>query len=218
MKIKVKITTKENMEYYGCAKDTIKEIELEEYIACVVASEMGNAPLEALKAQAVASRSYACAQGVLNGKVISDNAAKAQAFRAKRTNYEDANYATKSTEGLILTYNDKPAATYFCHSNGGHCKSSEEVWGGKREYLVSRADLWTTEKQNGHCVGMSQVGAIAAAKEGVGFRDILKFYYPYTTLEKIKLKQDEDDDYNRRVIEEIKVRVELALKDIKGML
>ena len=218
MNIKVKITTSENMKFYSCPKDTIKEVDLEEYVTCVVAGEMGKAPIEALKAQAVASRSYACAQGVLNGKVISDSASKAQAFRAPRATYTDARFATKETEGLILTYNGKPAATYFCHSNGGHCKSSEEVWGGKREYLVSRADLWTTEKQNGHCVGMSQVGAITAAKAGVGFRDILNFYYPFTTLEKIKMKQDDEDDYKRRVLEEIKVRVELALKDIGEML
>jgi len=50
MKIKIKITTNENMKYYGCEKNTIKEIELEDYVRCVVASEMGNAPKEALKA------------------------------------------------------------------------------------------------------------------------------------------------------------------------
>lgn len=50
MKIKVKITTTENMKYYNCAKGTIKEIELEDYVSCVVAGEMGNAPEEALKA------------------------------------------------------------------------------------------------------------------------------------------------------------------------
>ena len=47
MKIKVKITTSSNMKYFNCAKDTIKEIELEDYIKCVVASEIGNASLEA---------------------------------------------------------------------------------------------------------------------------------------------------------------------------
>ena len=77
MNIKVKITTNENMKYYNCPKDTIKEIDLEDYVAIVVASEMGNAPDEALKAQAVASRSFACARGVLDGKVISDSASKA---------------------------------------------------------------------------------------------------------------------------------------------
>jgi len=59
MKIKVKITTESNMKYYGCKKDTIKEIELEDYVACVTASEIGNVALEACKAQAVASRTFA---------------------------------------------------------------------------------------------------------------------------------------------------------------
>jgi len=61
-------------------------------------------------------------------------------------------------------YGGKYASTYFCHSNGGRTYSSEEVWGGVRNYLVSRKDPWTIEKKNGHGVGMSQVGAINAAK------------------------------------------------------
>ena len=77
MKIHVKITTASNMKYYNCASDTIKEIELEDYVACVVASEIGNASLEACKAQAIASRTFAVMRGVLDGKVISDSSAKA---------------------------------------------------------------------------------------------------------------------------------------------
>jgi len=77
MKIKVKISTNGNMKYYNCAKDTIKEIELEDYIKCVVASEVGNTAIEACKAQAIASRSFAVSRGVLEGKVISDDASKA---------------------------------------------------------------------------------------------------------------------------------------------
>lgn len=213
MKIRVRITTNENMKYYGCEKDTVQEIELEDYITCVVASEMGNAPDEALKAQAIASRSYACAQGVLEGKVISDSASKAQAFRAPRIVYKNCEAAAKATAGQVLMYGGKYASTYFCHSNGGRTYSSEEVWGGVRNYLVSRKDPWTTEKKNGHGVGMSQVGAIAAAKQGVGFREILSFYYPKTTLSKIEMKQ-EDEDYVMQVLGDIKTRVKLALKEI----
>ena len=216
MKIKVKITTTENMKYYNCAKGTIKEIELEDYVSCVVAGEMGNAPEEALKAQAIASRSYACAQGVLNGKVISDSASKAQAYRAPRITYKNCVAATKATEGQVLTYGGKYASTYFSHSNGGRTYSSEEVWGGKRNYLIARKDDWTTTKKNGHGVGMSQVGAIAAAKQGVGFREILSFYYPYTTLKEIEIKQD-DIDY-KKVIEEAEQQIKAAIKEIEGML
>lgn len=214
MNIKVKITTNENIKFYGCEKNTIKEIELEDYVAIVVASEMGNAPAEALKAQAIASRSYACAQGVLDGKVISDSANKAQAFRAPRYTYKNAQAATKATAGQVLKYGGRYASTYFCHSNGGRTYSSEEVWGGKRNYLISRKDIWTLEPKNGHGVGMSQVGAILAAKLGIGFRDILSFYYPKTTLEQIEMKQDDYLD----VVKEAEKAVKEALKEIGEML
>jgi peptidoglycan hydrolase-like amidase len=48
--MKVKITTQTNMEYYKCAKNTIVDVDLEDYVTCVVASEVGNVPLEACKA------------------------------------------------------------------------------------------------------------------------------------------------------------------------
>ena len=214
MKIKVKITTNENIKFYGCEKNTIKEIELEDYVAIVVASEMGNAPAEALKAQAIASRSYACAQGVLEGKIISDNASKAQAFRAPRYTYKNAQAAAKATVGQVLKYGGRYASTYFCQSNGGRTYSSKEVWGGKRNYLIARKDIWTTEKKNGHGVGMSQIGAITAAKQGIGFRDILSFYYPKTTLEQIEMKQDDYLD----VVKEAEKAVKQALKEIGEML
>lgn len=210
MNIKVKITTNENMKFYDCPKNTIKEVEFEAYVGTVVASEMGNAPMEALKAQAIASRTYACAQGVLDGKVISDNASKAQAFRAPRCIYKNAQQAAELTEGNVLKYGGRYASTYFCQSNGGRTYSSEEVWGGKRNYLVARKDPWTTEKKNGHGVGMSQVGAITAAKQGVGYREILSFYYPKTTLEKIEPSQDTYID----VIKQAEKAVRNALKEI----
>lgn len=217
MKIKIKITTAENMQYYNCEKDTIKEIELEDYIRCVVASEIGNASLEACKAQAVASRTFAISRGVLDGKPISDDAGKDQAFRAARNNYKNCNEAVKETEGEVLTYGGQYINAYFSHSNGGRTYSSEEVWGGKRNYLVAKEDKWnlaTGEKKNGHGVGMSQVGAKYAAEHGVEYWEILMFYYPYTTLTHYKIKSNEEKEYDRKIVEEIKVRLELALKEI----
>jgi peptidoglycan hydrolase-like amidase len=54
----------------------------------------------------------------------------------------------------------------FSSSNGGHIKSSKEVWGGERAWLVSKDDPYTTTARNGHCVGMSQVGAKKMANMG----------------------------------------------------
>ena len=220
MKIKVKIITAGNMQYYNCAKDTIKEIELEDYIKCVVASEIGNVSLEACKAQAVASRTFAVSRGVLEGKVISDNSSKAQAFRANRTNYKNCNKAVEATTGEVLTYGGKYCNTYFCDSNGGRTYSCEEVWGSKRNYLVARKDVWTTavgKKKSGHGIGLSQVGAKYAAENGVGYREILSFYYPYTTLKKLEMKEESEDDY-LQIVKAAEKAVSVAIKEIEGMM
>lgn len=216
MKINVKITTANNMKYYNCVKDTIKEIELEDYIKCVVASEIGNASIEACKAQAVASRTFAVQRGVLEGKVISDDASKAQAFRADRTNYKNCNAAVEATKDEVLTYGGKYIGAYYCHSNGGRTYSCEEVWGSKRNYLIARKDEWTAAtgtKKNGHGIGLSQVGAKYAGEHGVSYREILSFYYPYTTLKKL----ESEDDYTY-IIKEAEKAVSDAMKKIKGML
>lgn len=222
MKIKVKVTTPSNMNYFKCAKGKIVEVEFEDYVRCVVASEIGNANLEACKAQAVACRTFAASRGVLEGKAISDDAGKAQAYIAARDYYELCNQATKETEGEILMYGGKYCTTYFSHSNGGRTYSCEEVWGQKRNYLIARKDEWTQKsgvKRNGHGIGLSQAGAKYAGAHGIGYREILSFYYPYTTLKKIQTTEpvDKDEEYNRKVLEEVKVRVELALKELGEM-
>ena len=220
MKIKVKITTSGNMKYYNCAKGTIIEIELEDYIRCVVASEIGNASLEACKAQAVASRTFAVMRGVLEGKIISDDASKAQAFRADRTTYRNCNTAVDATQGEVLTYGGKYIGAYFSHSNGGRTYSCEEVWGSKRNYLIARKDEWTLAsgmKKNGHGIGLSQAGAKYAGANGVGYREILSFYYPYTTLKQIEMKQENEEEY-MTIIKEAEKVVSEAMKEIGEML
>ena len=213
MKIKVKITTTENMKYFNCAKDTIKEIELEQYVAAVTASEIGNAPLEACKAQAIAARTFAASRGVLDGKAISDSAAKAQAYRAPRNNYANCNAAAEQTAGMILEYNNSPAAVVYTASNGGRTYSAKEVWGGERPYLIARSDPWDDKGKSGHGVGLSQNGAKNAANKGVGFKEILAFYYPGTTLKEIKMKQE--DKIKTDVLVQLKKVVQEAIKKLE---
>ena len=202
--MKVKITTKENMEYYSCEKGTIVDVDLEDYVTCVVASEVGNVKLEACKAQAVAARTFAIARGALKGKVISDSASAAQAYRANRINYIMAQMAVEQTMGQILTYNGRPISAVYSHSNGGRTRSSKEVWGTEHPYLPAQPDPWDKETKNGHGVGMSQVGAINAAKWGKNYRDILAFYYPGT---KISLSRPAIFDRIRSIINKIMAKL-----------
>lgn len=162
-------------------------MEFEEYIFGVVASEIGNAPLEACKAQAVAARTTALPY-VNNDKVIPD--VGVQAFRLDRINeikYPTAKEAAQQTMGEALYYNGSLLSPCsFSSSNGGKTTSSESRWGGYRAYLIEQNDPYdyavTQGKKTGHGVGMSQLGAKEMARQGLSYLDILSFYYPNTEI------------------------------------
>ena len=210
MDISVRITRDENAEYFGVEVGDVVQVPFEQYVAGVVASEVGNSALEVCKAQAVASRTFAVSKGVLGGKTISDASSTDQAYRASRVNsglYQNAENGTKQTAGQILTYNGKPINAVYSASNGGRTVSSQERWGGVRPYLIAKDDPWDdSAKRTGHGVGMSQRGAKAMAAAGKDYREILAFYYPGTALTAIEEKGDDQKMVTaKQFIEQVKI-------------
>jgi len=188
MIINIKITRAENARFFNVKINEIVQVELEDYIATVVASEIGNSNLEACKAQAVAARTYAVARGVLQGKVISDSSSAAQAYRAERlsSKYDNAILGAQLTKGQVLYYKDKIISAVYSDSNGGTTVSAEAQWGNTYPYLIAQPDPWTAatgKEKHGHGVGMSQVGAIWAGAHGIDYKEILNFYYPNTKIQ-----------------------------------
>ncbi len=180
MKITVHCINEQNMAYYPCAKNTMRTMDFErDYLPGCVAAEMGDCQeVEALKAQAVAARSFAY-QYILKGAAIYDTG-KAQAFLASRavsTHYTAHRKAAEETAGIIVTLNGKPCNTHYSASNGGYVRKSSNKWepGG---YV----DPWDNGKLSGHGSGMSQTGAENMAKAGKTYQEILQFYYPGTVL------------------------------------
>lgn len=113
MIIRVKVSRSENLSYFGCVAGDIVNIEIEEYVAGVVASEIGNSHIEACKAQAIAARTFAM-NYVGDDKYITDQSSTHQAFRASRwdaSQYPNANEAAALTAGMVLTYDGKPLKT-----------------------------------------------------------------------------------------------------------
>ena len=112
---------------------------------------MGEMPasyeLEALKAQAVAARTYTLHR-LAGGGTLSDDPSVCQAFipmdRAQDklgTDWETLlgklHQAVDETDGQVLTYNGQLiSATYFSGS-GGKTESAQAVWGSDIPYLVS---------------------------------------------------------------------------------
>lgn len=185
--IKMRITKPENISYLNKPFGTIVEMPIEEYLMSVVPAEVGNAHVEACKAQAIAARSIVY-YWTKSGAVIDDTSAF-QSFRATRgtdSNYANAHAGVKETKGQVLMYDGKIAQTYYADSNGGKMVASGEHWSQSIPYLVTKDDPWTLASGkpfNGHPVGMSQQGAIWAANHGIKYDEILAFYYPGTEIQ-----------------------------------
>lgn len=200
MNIKVRLSLKGNLQHFGRAKGDVVEIPFENYLKGVVAAEISNAHPEACKAQAVAARTYAF-NNARDGNAISDSASSAQAFIAarmtNRQDYPNPIQAVEATAGLVLAYQGKPIGrnALYSSANNGTTKNKRYKWpnGGDAPYLIMTPDPWTAQElqrrqaagervRYGHGVGMSQYGAMYAAREGVGYKEILAFYYPGTQL------------------------------------
>lgn len=184
MNIHVRITREENAKYFNTYVGDIVAVDFEQYVAAVVASEIGNSSLTACEAQAVASRTFAYRY---IDSSISDSSSSAQAYRAARYDkkkYPNAIAATSLTQGEILCYKGNPISAVFSASNGGRTVSSKQRWGTNFPYLIEKEDPWDSGNKTGHGVGMSQRGIKVAAAWNVNYKDILAFYYPNTQLRK----------------------------------
>lgn len=196
MNIKVKLSLAGNLKHFGKSAGDIVTVPFEDYIKAVVASEVGNAPLEACRAQAVAARTFAY-PSARDGKVITDTGAHDQAFIAARiTNsktYPNAHQGTEDTAGLVLTYQGKHIgkSAHYSSANNGTTKNRKHKWpnGTDVPYLVLRPDYWTYQELElrraagqtirfGHGVGLSQYGIMYAARQGIAYPEMLAFYYP----------------------------------------
>lgn len=108
---------------------------LEEYVAGVIANEIGgNAPLEALKAQAVAARTHAVSL-LLGNRHTSDgydlcNTTHCQVYKGKYRQNENVRAAVIATQNEILTINGRIADATYHSCCGGKTDSSQAIWNG----------------------------------------------------------------------------------------
>ena len=128
-------------------------ISMEDYLCGVIAYEMSDSwPVEALKAQAVAARTYAMRSkwnaGSRDYDVVDTTAD--QVFRGSNPEYRNVSEAVRATAGVVGTYNGGFATCYYTASNGGETALPSDVWGdgGDYGYLSRRADPYDLENSN----------------------------------------------------------------------
>jgi stage II sporulation protein D len=111
----------------------VNVVDLEAYLLGVVAREIGRRPLdelEAVKAQAVAARTYAI--GNLGGRESLGfdffGSDRDQVYGGLEAEDPVATRAVQETRGEIVTYDGVPILAYYSSTCGGHTAAIEEAW------------------------------------------------------------------------------------------
>lgn len=135
----------------GGSLTVVNMVKLGDYVKGVVPSEMGaNWPIEALKAQAVAARSYALS---LNNRHSGSHfdicpTTHCQAYGGVNNANSNSDSAVDLTANEVCTYNGEYASCYYYSSNGGASESSSVVWNSNQAnypYLIGVTDPYEAE-------------------------------------------------------------------------
>ena len=159
--------------------NTITEENLEDYIVGVVSAEMPSVfNMEALKAQAVAARTFAMYKKATRNLDydliigVKDQAYKNNEMLLKNwgadffPNYLKIREAVKETKGQVLTYQNNIINAFYFSMSNGYTENSELVFQEKLPYLSSVTSLWdnenlqnfaytTTFSKNDFCVSLN---------------------------------------------------------------
>lgn len=148
---------------FRTSTEQIEEVDLEDYVIGVVASEMhADFSLEALKAQALTARTY-IVRHLLNpidmnlpdGAMVTDTVMHqvyqnddelrkkwGKDYDWKRERIAEA---VLSTRGQIITYNGEPITATFFSTSNGYTENSEDYWQNEIPYLRSVESPWDAE-------------------------------------------------------------------------
>lgn len=127
----------------------INILTMEQYLYGVVPRELEpSAPAEALKAQAVAARTYAVTSTGKHKDLQFDicNTTHCQVYEGMDAEYPATNQAVDGTAGKIVTYDGKPASVFYFSSSGGWTEDVANVWGSSIPYLKSVEDKYESGK------------------------------------------------------------------------
>lgn len=121
----------------------VNEVNLEEYLYSVVPSEMyATMPMEALKVQAMAARTYTLrnmGRYRSRGFDVLGSVASSE-YRGVDREHPNSTAAVDATRGLVLLYGNQLVDAVYSAEHGGHSAAAEEVWGGAHAYLPGRFD------------------------------------------------------------------------------
>jgi SpoIID/LytB domain protein len=189
------------LAWNGGSPITVNTVSMEDYLRGVVPSEMpASWSTEAIKAQAVAARSYAARyKQNLKGKKAYDicNTTSCQVYYGASNEDSRTDAAIKATAGIVLKYQDTIAYTMFSSSNGGHSAK------GDYPYLTAHEDPYDDDMLNQY-----RLYTFTSA-------EIQKKFPSIGTFKSITLKRDGTGQFGGRVTE-AKITGSKGSKTISG--
>ncbi len=122
----------------------IVHVYIEYYLNGVLPYEMGDsAPLEALKAQAVAARTYTLNKMNIRSSSLYDvvDTTNDQVYYGNSDSTANCTAAVTATKGIVLTNHGQLTSCYYTASNGGQTESASNAWGSSGySYLTVKDD------------------------------------------------------------------------------
>ncbi|HWQ79626.1 MAG TPA: SpoIID/LytB domain-containing protein [Anaerovoracaceae bacterium] len=121
----------------------INYISLEHYVYGVLNAELYHtAPMEALKAQAVAARSFAELNLGKHDEYGFDlcTTTDCQVYKGNSGEFPETNEATDETRGELIYCHGKPVTAFYYKNSGGYTQNAEDVWANSQPYLKSVKD------------------------------------------------------------------------------
>lgn len=153
------IITINNKQYRGKIQPTrvkggnivpVNAVSIEDYLYGVIPCEMSPSyAAEALKAQAVAARTYAVKKIEMKahtekGYDLCDGT-HCQAYKGKEAEHPETNSAVDATKGLLIYYQGEPIESVFFASSGGYTENSEDIWTAPLPYLKAVPDVYEVD-------------------------------------------------------------------------
>jgi stage II sporulation protein D len=146
----------------------VNVVGLEDYLLGVVPGEMPKDwPLEALKAQAVAARTYAIGHLVKAKGFDLYSDWRNQVYYGVASEAPGPSRAVSETRGEIVTYGGAPAQTLYFSSSGGRTISALDAFGTDFPYLQSVDDKWDAVSPNFRWPAQMLTGAQLAKRFGL---------------------------------------------------
>ncbi|PPJ63827.1 SpoIID/LytB domain-containing protein [Cuspidothrix issatschenkoi] len=201
----------------GTGITAVNWIDLEEYLYSVIGGEMDSRwPDEALKAQAIAARTYALYERERQRRNpvydLGDSPDRWQIYKGVSSESTKTYNAVDTTAGKVLTYNNQIILSVFHACSGGHTENVEDVWISKEPYLRAVPDFDQNIKECNWTKTFTP-GELSARIGGVGnVKDmIIETVSPFRSVKTLKIIGDR----GTKVLAREQVRTALKIKSTR---